>query len=371
MGKKKILIVCKSFYPENTPRAFRASELAKEFARQGHEVTVLTPLNAELHLPYAQEHGFSIRDMGKLKWKCPDFGNSRIGYLFTRAAVRLLQLSIEYPDIELMFKVKKALKKLSGFDLLISIAVPHPIHWGVAWSRNHKHHIAKIWVADCGDPYMGERTDTFRKWFYFKFVEKWATRKANYVSIPVETGREGYYPEFQQKIRIIPQGFNFDTIITKENFITNKIPTFAYAGGFIPGKRDPQEFLNYLTKVTTDFRFVVYTNSKRLLEPFQAMLGAKLVLNDYIPRNELLEALTQMDFLVNFDNNTMVQLPSKLIDYALVGRPVLNIEKNFDTNTVMQFLSGNYKSAMKMSDISQYRIENVCYNFLELITESL
>ena len=40
--KKKILIISKGFYPENSPRSFRATELAKEFAIQGYEVTVLT-----------------------------------------------------------------------------------------------------------------------------------------------------------------------------------------------------------------------------------------------------------------------------------------------------------------------------------------
>ncbi len=42
MKQKKILIATKFFNPDITPRAFRAFELAKEFARRGHLVTVLT-----------------------------------------------------------------------------------------------------------------------------------------------------------------------------------------------------------------------------------------------------------------------------------------------------------------------------------------
>lgn len=41
----RILIVSGFFYPTNTPRAFRTTELAKEFARCGHEVTVMIPQN--------------------------------------------------------------------------------------------------------------------------------------------------------------------------------------------------------------------------------------------------------------------------------------------------------------------------------------
>jgi hypothetical protein len=77
-----------------------------------------------------------------------------------------------------------------------------------------------------------------------------------------------------------------------------------------------------------------------------------------------------MDFLVNLDNNSVVQLPSKLIDYALVGRPVINITNELNVEYVLQFLSGEYKNAMKIENINQYRIENVCSEFLKLIQET-
>jgi len=55
-----------------------------------------------------------------------------------------------------MFKVRKILKYEKDYDLMISFAVPYPIHWGVAWSITKKHKISEVWVADCGDPYMGD-----------------------------------------------------------------------------------------------------------------------------------------------------------------------------------------------------------------------
>jgi hypothetical protein len=216
---------------------------------------------------------------------------------------------------------------------------------------------------------MGDKTDSFRKWMHFKYIEKWFMRKADFISIPVESAREGYYPEFQQKIRIIPQGFRFEEIDTL-TYVKNRIPTFAYAGAFIPGMRDPRAFLSFLGSLNQNFRFFVYTNNRGLIEPFQHALGDKLVILDYIPRNELLARLSKMDFLVNFDNNSVVQLPSKLIDYALVGRPVINITNELNVEYVLQFLSGEYKNAMKIENINQYRIENVCSEFLKLIQET-
>ncbi len=367
MSKKKILIVCKGFYPQNSPRSHRATELAKEFARQGHQVTVITPKNQKLHPEFEKEHNLTINDLGVLRYKNPNFGNSKIAYFLNRVFFRLLSLSIEYPQIELMFKVKKALKNVRGYDLLISVAVPYPIHWGVARVWEKQNAVAKTWVADCGDPYMGNTTDSFRKWFYFKYVEKWFMRKTDFVTIPIDEAKSAYYTEFHSKIKIIPQGFKFDSIEGTGAAPKNPIPIFVYAGGFIPGKRDPRVFLDYLTTVKQDFKFYIYTNSTHLIERYKTKLGSKLIISSYIPREDLLSFLSKADFLVNFDNNTEVQSPSKLIDYALVKRPIINIKEELDVHVVNQFLHGNYTAALKIDNINKYRIENVCANFLSLI----
>lgn len=362
---KKILIVCKGFFPQNSPRSFRATELAKEFALQGHEVTVLTP-RVTVHDDFEKQHNLKIIDLGTLKWKSPEFGNSKIGHILSRILFRLLQLSIEYPDIELFFKVRKGLKHLSGFDLLISIAVPYPIHWGVAAVWDKKVKPAKTWVADCGDPFMGEQTDSFRKWFYFKYVEKWFMHKADYVSIPIESAKNAYYSDFHQKIRIIPQGFKFDHIPDSVEPFSSGIPHFAYAGGFIPGKRDPRPLLNFLSTLTQDFRFYIYTNNGDLVDPYLSNLNPKLIVHGYLPREQLLSEISKMHFLINFDNNTKAQLPSKLIDYAIVNRPVLNITRELDLKTIKEFLNFDYSKRMQLGNVSQYNIKNVASRFLEL-----
>jgi hypothetical protein len=269
----------------------------------------------------------------------------------------------EYPAIEDMFRVKRALMNEDNYDLLISIAVPYPVHWGVAWSRTKKHPIAKLWISDCGDPFMGNVTDSYRKLFYFKYVEKWWGRKTDLISIPVETARSAYYKEFQPKIIIIPQGLRFDDINLKDTYTGNTVPTFAYTGMFIPGIRDPRKFLDHLLTLHQDFRFHVYTKDRNLVEAYKDILRDKLIIKDYIPRKDLLKELASMDFLVNFDNNTSKQVPSKLIDYKLTGRPVLNITAQPNQKFISEFFSGDYKNALKIGDISQYDIKNVAQQF--------
>ena len=143
-------------------------------------------------------------------------------------------------------------------------------------------------------------------------------------------------------------------------------PVFAYAGGFIPGKRDPGALLRFLTESKADFQFIVYTNMAEMLGPYKETLGEKLIIRDYIPRDELLLVLAGMDFLVNIDNNTGTQLPSKLIDYAITGRPVFNITAETDFSVLQEFLDGNYSGKMQLAPPDDYDIRNVASNFMQL-----
>ena len=301
--------------------------------------------------------------MGVLKWNGIELKGGRLELIVRRAIRRGLKLFFEWPDIELMFRISKILKKEPGYDLLISIAVPHPVHWGVAKVWNDKYKIAGCWIADCGDPYMGDTTDSFRKLFYFKYLEKWFCRKADYITIPFEGARSAYYPEFHDKIRIIPQGFRLDILSIPEYKKTYDYPVFAYAGGFIPGKRDPGPLLSFLSKCKRDFRFVVYTYQPGMLISAKKFLNEKLEIREIIPRERLLKVLSGMDFLINFDNNTHTQLPSKLIDYAITGRPVLNISSENDFPPLLEFMDGNYRGKMKLEPPGNYDIKVVAEQF--------
>src|SRR5690606_20478312 len=369
MHRKKILIVTYAFYPDISPRSFRATELAKEFARQGHEVTVLTKYREEMEYTGLQcRDKISIRSFGKLKLPEIKISKNKILHWPSRIIRRYLSLFFEYPAIEMMFKVKKALKKESGYDLLISIAVPYPIHWGTAWARKQNHQIAKTWVADCGDPYFGRENDSFKVPFYFKYVEKWFCRKTDFITVPTSGAVKGYFPEFYNKINVIPQGFNFEEIKLQTNGYKNSKPTFAYAGMFIRGRRDNREFIQYLLDSGKDFEYHIYTKTKNLLEEFIHKAEGKIICHDIIPRDSLLKELSRMDFVVNFENVGNKQTPSKLIDYAILEKPILSVKTGkLDKKNVDAFLSGDYSGKYIVENVEQYRIENVCKKFLELI----
>ncbi len=365
---KKILIVTNGFFPENSPRSFRATELAKELVRQGNTVKVISNYREGTEA-FCIENGISFKAMPKLSWRVPTLTGNRLTILGKRVFLRLSSLLFEYPMIQLLPLVKKALKNEEGHDALISIAVPYPIHWGVAavWSKKK---IAKVWIADCGDPYMGQENDTFKVPFYFAYFEKKFCRKANYLTVPTAASIQGYYPEFHSKIKVISQGFRFEDIKLYEGPRDTSKVIFGYGGMFIPGRRDPSEFLNFLNSLddSYDFEFHIYTNTPQFVAPFVAASNNRIQIKDVLTRDMLMYEMSKMDFLVNFENSGATQTPSKLIDYAILNKPILSVKfGNLKGNIVLEFINRDYSNRMIIADPDQYRIENVAKKFLELI----
>lgn len=366
---KKILIVTRSFYPNNWPRAFRATELAKEFARQGHIVTVITPIVSE-HVAFEKKHNIIIKDLGVVRFKGLKIKGKGVQLIIRKSINKLSNWLFEFPNIQLIWNVTNSLKKEKGHDLILSIAHPYPIHWGVAsiWNKNQS--IAKYWIADCGDPYLNQDNGGWKPPFYFGFVEKWFMRKATFITVPIVEALSGYFEEFHDKIKIIPQGFRFEDIILSEGYPSEDRLTFGYAGMFIPGKRDPSEFLSFLNLLDDSFKFEfhIYTHNPGVVEPFIKESKGRILLLPVQPREKVLYELSKMNFVVNFENFGTKQSPSKLIDYGILKKPVLSIKfGDLKEEIVLEFLNKNYSNKLLLENIKKYRIENISQTFLKLI----
>ena len=367
----KIVIISQNCYPYISPRANRATELAKEFSKRGHDVYLYALLGNIDYNRYKNDFGFVFKKLGVSRYGLYNNENNRSINVFYKIIAKFMGKYLEFPKNELKKFTYNVLKKENNIDLLITIAHPHTIHWGAAkYVKQNKNKI-KTWVADCGDPYM---FNPFVKYpFYFKYEEKQWCKLCNYISIPIKDAQEAYYPEFKDKIKVIPQGFSFEDN-NLPNYYPNKIPTFGFSGLFYKGLRDPIAFLEYLCTIEKDFKFIVYTKDTDytretfLLDKFKHMLGDKLEICSFVPRNELLKKLAEMDFLVNIKNNSSVQQPSKLIDYAITNRPVLEITSEFNEKTIFnEFMNKDYHNAKIVDNIEQYDIRNVVNQFLSLI----
>ncbi len=363
---QKILIISQTIIPRLVPRAHRATELAKELARQGHEVTLAAVLGKYDYTQFQLETGIKVCDLGisDFEWKNSDPGQRNIA-LWRKGVVFLLRKWFAFPDCLVGKRTTRFLKKCGHYDRLITIAVPYPIHWGAGRAkRRYKHLKDTVWISDCGDPFMGNPMGGHP--FYFKYVEKKWCRTTDYISVPTEMAIDGYYPDFKDKIRVIPQGFAFDDSLVAE-YHKNDVPTFAYSGMVYPQKRDPRKFLDYLKQKDGDFKFVVYTNRPALFEPYKDSLGGKLEFRPYVPHDQLIHELSKMDFLINIKNESAVQVPSKLIDYYMTHRPILEITSAFEeSESFEEFCRQDYHRQVVIANPEQFNITNVAKAFAEL-----
>lgn len=352
-----ILIIGHFGLYENTPRSFRTIELAKELVRRNHKVDIIEGKNKKIienfTLDYKNEECESstvVVKEKKLKW-LRKIVSTILNYLCGDMVI----LKFYNSTLNLIDKNKK-------YDVILSIGQPFYTHMVSAFGLKN---MKCVKIADCGDPFY---VDSKRQAPYLGYLQKLVFKRLDYVAIPTNIAVK-YYDKYveKEKIKVIPQGVDFSAFDVQE-YKKKEVISFGYAGIFYETLRDPRVFFDYLKKVDTDYKFYLYTDIendfyKKLLKPMLEELGDKVEIHGLITRNECLYIMSGMDFLVNFENLSSVQAPSKLIDYGISKRPVLSFSsETFDENTFLEFLDGNYEKQLKF-DISQFDIKKVTDQF--------
>ena len=374
----KIHILTGVFFPELHPRAFRAHELAKEFSKQGHNVTVsiLTTVKGFDYENLAKDESIQINllnlytaEPNSNKRQVFSSKNSVLIWLY-----RIYRLCIGYFIAGNLLtnsrKISRKLKIESDCDLMISLSTPFMNLYGTALYRKKHNNQHTVFVADSGDPFY--YSQQAKHAFYFRWLEKWVYKYFDFLAIPTENAIPAYGKLLKSnKIKIIPQGFDFNAVQLVDK-VNNERVTFAFAGVFYQDIRNPEFLLKYLSELDSDFMFKVYLRYNDpqitvILDKYQKMLGNKLEINYGVSREKLIYELSSCDFLINIGNTTSTQLPSKLIDYGITKRPFYScIKSTFDKEMFEQFLKRDY-SSFKPLDISKYSINVVTSQFLSLI----
>ncbi|MAS52207.1 MAG: hypothetical protein CMD20_03275 [Flavobacteriales bacterium] len=365
----KIVIISQHIFPMQTPRAHRTTELMIELAKRGYDVTVYAVLGKYDYTLFQQETGIKIKAI-PIKWQLiPYSSDLEVRRTFLDKLLgKLLNSRFEFPEIEFKYRIFDVLKKETNIDVLISIADPHHIHWGVARAKEKlKELFPKKWIADCGDPFMmnNHTNDHLLK---FEKEERFFCKNVDFITVPVEKAPDSYYPEYKNKFRIIPQGFRFQTPENQVFSPINSTPTFVFAGTFLRDIRNPEKIFEFLSSYKGVFKFVIYTKYLELVDPYMTTLGDKLEIRNQVSREELLSELKKMDFLLNLENeNSPGQTPSKLIDYSIANRPILSLQPSKpNLNQLQSFLEGDYSEAYTVKNLEQFKIENVVDKFLDL-----
>lgn len=364
----KILMISNHAYPRKGPRAFRTTELSEQLVKMGHEVVLYTVHGKYDYTSYENLTGVVRRDIKPRFATSANDGTHRYN-IFDKFMYHYFKRILMWPLCEFHYAVERIIIENPDMDMLITIAFPHSLHSGAARAKmKHPQIFPKVWICDCGDPYM--LNPFFNPPKYMKKYEDMWCSLCDYITVPTNDSYKGYYEQYWNKILVIPQGFNFDKTPIAE-YKKNSIPTFLFMGSIYPGIRDPHNFMNFLLKFDKPYRFIMMMNSPlEARYPIESNSQIEYIIGK--DRRDVIYECSKADFLININNPSAIQTPSKLIDYAISGRPILDIDNDFSgVSQFLEFYEGNYSNQHIINDLDIYRIESVAEKFINLANKHL
>jgi hypothetical protein len=375
----KVLIVCYSYKPELSARAFRWTAIAEQLACLGHSVEVICASSAgqsvdecvnevEIH-----RTGSNVREAVKRWFRLeatvnPGRTGEKIGSaVSTRSRIGTLLKSayshtvgkILWPDFA-AFWYRPALKtahqviKKRRPDVVVTVSLPYTGHMvGSALKRRY----AIPWIVDIGDPFSFMTETPVNNTRLFRSInsrsESLVLQMADAIAVTTQGTKLEYLKCFpglmQEKIVVVPPLFSLprgNVLATPFFKVSNKI-RLIFAGTLYRTIRNPLALLAFFRsllstplgpKLELHF-FGVINDCKPCFDAYDDLLGSKIFLHGLVSRGEAVRAMQEATVLVNLGNSTAFQLPSKVVEYVMLGKPVLNITK-LDSDSSQSFFSG-------------------------------
>jgi len=344
----RIFLIIAHFYPHPSPRAFRWTQIAKQWRKDGHEVIVLSIPNA------MKEREIKIKGITIYNTRRTNFtsinneigGGKNFGAGIVIRWMKYLYRSywglLIWPD-RYRFWIRPAIvlgKKIIGLenpDILITVSKPFAAH--LIGNALKKEFPRLKWGVDVGDPFrIADPSLPKAGWLLRKrqLKEAQTLHAADHIFV-TNDGLRSAYIDYQsawtEKIHTVG---HFSTLSPASHITFHRDKTFhlVYLGRFYQAVREPLDFLNFALDLHS---FIQKTGNEIALHfygPIEPALEESVIrqvahkINMYfhpeIKRMDIAQALPNNTILVNIGNRSTVQLPSKISDYLALGLPVLN-----------------------------------------------
>ena len=370
-----ILIISHSFYPSSDPRANRWTEIAKNFQKNGHQVKVITSSSSRKLLKTFNIDGLEVQEIydplfkyTKNVLKIPNNitkKNNRNPILFFSKFI----YKYKWPDYAFLwipFGIYFGMKLINkyNFDLIISVSNPFSSHVIALLLKKKK----SLWIADYGDPFSFERLyPSNNQKLYNKlnsFVEKLVIKKSKFITLTNENVKHEFLNFFNSnKYVIIPPFFN--RIYSTKNYIKNNIYfehdkiNIVYSGTLYSKIRNPLFFLDFIKKINLNL-------DKKIVIHFFGNIGDCNYLLNYdsdlikihggVSLPELILIIKQSTLLLNIGNKSTYQLPSKIFEYMISQKPILNLI--YDTTDLTIPILHKYNASINIINTKLYMNAN-------------
>ncbi|MCB0416870.1 MAG: hypothetical protein H6617_03490 [Bdellovibrionaceae bacterium] len=322
------------FEIEGTPRSFRTLELTKGFCEAGYKVRLI--------LPNFNNRKFTHPNLEIIETPVGRFLEktaSRVDPDLNRAdlqkhvmLLRLLGQKYLFPDINLLW-IRNAIKYICRRKIELNadatLAIALPIAPVVLASRLKRagYPLGKV-IAEYGDPNpkaslrglpgkisrAGERA-------VLANVEEVVVNFPG--GVPVFESL-GFSPD---KIHVIPHILPDSSNVKKWEQKNEKALHYVY-GGAVYGERDIAKLIRAIKQLRKEGgqqTLTILTSLEHLDDSLRAEAGEYLILRQKVSPEEYRKLLINFDAAINFIPSKKVHLPSKRMDFAIVGIPVFEI----------------------------------------------
>jgi hypothetical protein len=372
----RLLIVTHSYYPALTPRAFRWAAIAEALASDGHDVYVVcnkeigTERSETINNVKVYRVGTNLREIFRsfLGISSFTFGISRstevsrqrlltavrayigkiIKWIYGHSVKKIL-----WPDFSCFWYfpavacASKLLEKIY-FDVVVSVSLPFTDHCA---GLELKKRFGKRWIVDIGDPFsfMSETpVNNHRLYSRLNYrVESEVLNHADAIAVTTDATKTQYLKHFPDlganKISVIPPLFVVPTEVYKPMlfFADPNKTRLVFAGTLYSKIRNPSVLLELFSRLLKSsvgknlelHFFGLINDCEPYFKKYQALIGVQVFLHGLVSRASAVSAMRGATILVNLGNSTAYQLPSKVVEYVMLGKPVLNIaSQSYDSS---------------------------------------
>lgn len=435
----RLLVLVWAFPPKSSTSGIRAAALANHWVRLGYEVDVVTSWSPGLEeeevlgrLRIFRVGGWierrrAIMRNGPVVAHDPGVSAPRarglaLGHRLLRAVYDMCWRTVYWPDhaclwISAAREKSLELSRMGNYDGVISISFPFSSHL-VALGVKRRHPDLP-WIMDALDPFsLSEASTPNNRLLYHRLnrrTERFAFRRATAVVVNSEFAATRYrnvFPESKDKIRVLPTTAPEWSLMDAESandliFNAEKKIRLTFTGALYSDIRNPEFLLSVFdrllgTRIGQHLELHFFGNVSdcgRYFQRYASSLGSRIIVHGQVAHATAIRAMLQSDILVNLGNTVPYQLPSKVVEYATTGKPVLNIVRGESDSSLAFFRS--YPAALSLLEqaasltpeaiedvvrfietsqsvdkdvlnkwLQPYRVESVCTAFEQYISQA-
>jgi glycosyltransferase involved in cell wall biosynthesis len=311
------------------------TDLIKEFANQGHNVKVATPLNKKGVEGVNKEAGIDV-----LRFQTDQLKNNTSN----------IQKGIAY--IKLVYQFPKAIKNYFGnekFDLIIAHSLPTEI--GIIANILKRRYKAKFYLMLCEYIWqdavsLGFFKDSSLICKYYKWLEKITVKAADYIGSPSQGNIDftlKYYPWAKDKnIHLLHYTQAPIELAKSDENIKKKLGIegnfVAIYGGNMSIAQKIENVID-VAEACKDYDNIIFLllgRGQDLISIKENVKGRNLtnvIFLDFLPKNDYLQLLSVCDIgLVSLNEKLAIpNIPSKTLSYFNLSIPVVaSIDRNTD-----------------------------------------